>query len=101
MLTQLLHIVLVEKSYIDLGFLANKNKSFLRKDVSIVAIVHLIIIITYFYLKNSLKAVFETLKTDMKRIEDGCKQTVADRRVITYCQNIIQYVTARIDLIDL
>lgn len=35
LVTQLTQLIATEKSYIDLGFLANKNKSFLRKDVSI------------------------------------------------------------------
>lgn len=34
LLTHLPQVAIVEKSYVDLGFLLTKNKGFLRKDVS-------------------------------------------------------------------
>ncbi|KAF7281004.1 hypothetical protein GWI33_005270 [Rhynchophorus ferrugineus] len=73
-------LALAEKSYMELGFLQNKQKSFLRKD-------------------NSLRAVFEYMKNDLKKIEDGCKNSKTELQ--GYCQNITQFVYARISLIDL
>ncbi|GJQ83155.1 hypothetical protein Trydic_g15390 [Trypoxylus dichotomus] len=80
LLTQLIQIVSVEKSYMEIGFLQNKNKGFLRKD-------------------NSLKVIYENIKSETRKIEDMAKLHSQDRTV-NYCQNIIQYLTARIHLID-
>ncbi|CAH0560805.1 unnamed protein product [Brassicogethes aeneus] len=71
-------LALAEKSYLDIGFLQTKHKSFLRKD-------------------NSLKSVYETLRSDLKKIEDN----KCDKTISTYCQNIVQFISARINLIDL
>ncbi|XP_008191698.1 KICSTOR subunit 2 [Tribolium castaneum] len=76
------HLILTEKSYIELGFLQTKNKSFLRKD-------------------NSLRSIYESLRSDLRKLEDNCKSTVTDRRVQHYCQNIYQFLNARINMIDL
>ncbi|XP_030745574.1 KICSTOR complex protein C12orf66-like [Sitophilus oryzae] len=73
-------LALAEKSYMDLGFLQNKQKSFLRKD-------------------NSLRSVYETMKNDLKKIEDGCKNSYQELQ--NYCQNIMQFLNARVNLIDL
>ncbi|KAJ8912149.1 hypothetical protein NQ315_013198 [Exocentrus adspersus] len=51
--------------------------------------------------RNSLRSVYESMKNDLKKLEDNCRQSVSDRRVQNYCQNIAQFVTARINLIDL
>lgn len=71
-------LALAEKTYMDAGFLQNKQKSFLRKD-------------------NSLKAVYDNMRSDLRKIEDGCKGTQQQN----YCQNITQFLNARINLIDL
>ncbi|KAI4462638.1 kicstor complex protein c12orf66 [Holotrichia oblita] len=81
LLTQLIQIASAEKSYMEIGFLQNKNKGFLRKD-------------------NSLKAIYETIKSETKKIEETAKIHMQDRKTINYCQNIIQYLTARTHLID-
>ncbi|KAG5877172.1 hypothetical protein JTB14_032124 [Gonioctena quinquepunctata] len=73
---------MAEKSYIEMGFLQNKHKGFLRKD-------------------NSLRSVYESMKNDFRKLEENCKQSVVDRRVQKGCLNIIQFLKARIDLIDL
>nr|AEE61794.1 unknown [Dendroctonus ponderosae] len=82
-------LALAEKSYMDIGFLQNKQKSFLRKD-------------------NSLRAVYEYMKNDLKKIEESCKhvrgvqrESKEDQRIPNYCQNIAQFINARINLIDL
>ncbi|KAJ8970783.1 hypothetical protein NQ317_003497 [Molorchus minor] len=71
-----------KKSYIEIGFLQTKHKSFLRKD-------------------NSLRSVYESMKNDLRKLEDNCKHSVLDKRVQNYCQNITQFLNARINLIDL
>ncbi|KAJ8930319.1 hypothetical protein NQ314_016868 [Rhamnusium bicolor] len=60
----------------------NKHKSFLRKD-------------------NSLRSIYESMKNDLRKLEDNCKQSILDKRVQNYCQNITQFLNARINLIDL
>jgi hypothetical protein len=75
-------LILTEKSYIELGFLQTKNKSFLRKD-------------------NSLRSHYEALRSDLRKLEDNCKAAVLDRRVQHYCQNIYQFLNARVNMIDL
>ncbi|CAH1174279.1 unnamed protein product [Phaedon cochleariae] len=75
-------LALAEKSYIEIGFLQNKHKSFLRKD-------------------NSLRSVYESMKNDLKKLEDNCKQTIADKRIQKGSKNIIEFMNARINLIDL
>ncbi|XP_066145367.1 KICSTOR subunit 2-like [Euwallacea fornicatus] len=79
-LNLLLQLALAEKTYMDIGFLQNKQKSFLRKD-------------------NSLRAVYENMKSDLRKIEENCKNQNPQQQ--NYCQNITQFVTARINLIDL
>ncbi|KAL2727266.1 KICSTOR subunit 2-like [Vespula squamosa] len=51
LLMTLPQIAFTERSYADLGFLHTKNKGFLRKD-------------------NSLKTVYESLKSDLRRLEE-------------------------------
>lgn len=82
LLAHLLHLVLAEKSYIDIGFLQNKNKGFLRKD-------------------NSLKSVYEQLKRDIRNVQDNCRQTVNDKRIANYSKNLVEFIIARIALIEL
>ncbi|KAL1509173.1 hypothetical protein ABEB36_003951 [Hypothenemus hampei] len=80
-LNLLQQLTLAEKSYMDIGFLQNKQKSFiLRKD-------------------NSLRAVYEYMKNDFRKVEDAFKNS--NTRYQNYCQNIIQFLSARINLIDL
>ncbi|CAG9762256.1 unnamed protein product [Ceutorhynchus assimilis] len=69
-----------EKNYMEIGFMHNKQKSFLRKD-------------------NSLRATYDYMKNDLKKIEDSCKNQ--NRRLQNYCQNITQFINARINLVDL
>ncbi|XP_045479145.1 KICSTOR subunit 2-like [Harmonia axyridis] len=73
-------LALSEKSYIEIGFLQTKNKGFLRKD-------------------NSLKAIYETMKIDIRKLEENFK--VNNKRVQNYCQNIYQFLSAKINLIEL
>lgn len=73
---------IAEKNYMEIGFLQNKNKGFLRKD-------------------NSLKTVYESMKVDVKKLEEGFRTNFRDKRVQNYCQNIFQFLNARISLMDL
>lgn len=41
------------------------------------------------------------MKNDLRKLEDNCKQSLLDKRVQNYCQNITQFLNARINLIDL
>lgn len=41
------------------------------------------------------------MKTDLRRLEENCKQAVVDRQIANYCQNLTQFLNARINLIDL
>ncbi|XP_063927860.1 KICSTOR subunit 2-like isoform X2 [Zophobas morio] len=81
-LSFLQQLILTEKSYIEIGFLQTKNKGFLRKD-------------------NSLRSIYEALRSDLRKLEDNCKATIVDRRVQHYCQNIYQFLNARVNMIDL
>ncbi|KAK9870985.1 hypothetical protein WA026_009945 [Henosepilachna vigintioctopunctata] len=74
------HFSLSEKSYIDIGFLQTKNKGFLRKD-------------------NSLRAVYENMKVDLRRLEESFR--LNNKRVQNYCQNIFQFLCARLSLMEL
>ncbi|XP_050299677.1 KICSTOR subunit 2-like [Anthonomus grandis grandis] len=79
-LNVLQQLATAEKNYMDMGFLQNRQKSFLRKD-------------------NSLRAVYEYMKNDLRKIEDSCKNS--NPRLQNYCQNIMQLLNARVSLMDL
>ncbi|XP_043480224.1 KICSTOR subunit 2-like [Leptopilina heterotoma] len=82
LLMHLPQIALVERSYVDLGFLRIKNKGFLRKD-------------------NSLKTMYESLKGDLKRVEEMTKGTNAvGATVAEVSSQLCQFVTARMQLMD-
>ncbi|KAK5643606.1 hypothetical protein RI129_007451 [Pyrocoelia pectoralis] len=74
-------VILAEKSYIEIGFLQNKHKSFLRKD-------------------NSLRSIYESLKSDIKRLEENCNHNQHEERITNYCKHLAQFLSARINLID-
>ncbi|XP_012526675.1 KICSTOR complex protein C12orf66 homolog [Monomorium pharaonis] len=81
-LMHLPQIAVAERSYADLGFLNTKNKGFLRKD-------------------NSLKTVYESLKSDLKRLEEMTKGTNSIGTTVANVSNqLCQFITARIQLID-
>jgi len=83
LLLHLPQIAVAERSYADLGFLNTKNKGFLRKD-------------------NSLKTVYESLKSDLKRLEEMTKGTNNIGTTVANVSNqLCQFITARIQLIDL
>nr|XP_024216794.1 KICSTOR complex protein C12orf66 homolog [Halyomorpha halys] len=75
--TLLLNFIEAEKSYHNLGFMSTK-KIFLRKD-------------------NSLKSMYESLKTDLNKIEDA---NSTDQNINSLINQLIQFLTARIQLID-
>nr|CAH7754994.1 unnamed protein product [Callosobruchus chinensis] len=81
-LNLLQQLALAEKNYMEIGFLQTKHKSFLRKD-------------------NSLRTIYEALKSDFKKVEDNCRASPLERRVQNWCRNIVQYIAARVNLIDL
>ncbi|XP_057669777.1 KICSTOR subunit 2-like [Diorhabda carinulata] len=81
-LNLLQQLALAEKSYMEIGFLQNKHKSFLRKD-------------------NSLRSVYDNMKNDLKRLEDNSKQPSIHSSIQKGIKNLTQFVTARINLIDL
>ncbi|GLV37254.1 hypothetical protein CBL_01917 [Carabus blaptoides fortunei] len=81
LLAQLPQIALAEKSYIELGFLQNKNKGFLRKD-------------------NSLRAIYESLRSELYRLEDSSKNGTNNRNITSFFNELAQFLSARIDLID-
>ncbi|CAH1986098.1 unnamed protein product [Acanthoscelides obtectus] len=65
---------------------------------------HMTTVCKYYHLsffKNSLRTIYEALKNDFKKVEDNCRGSAFDRRIHKWCKNIIQYITARVDLIDL
>lgn len=81
-LMHLPQIAIAERSYADLGFLHIKNKGFLRKD-------------------NSLKTVYESLKSDLKRLEEMTRGTNTIGATVANVSNqLCQFITARIQLID-
>ncbi|XP_076289593.1 KICSTOR subunit 2 isoform X1 [Lasioglossum baleicum] len=82
LLMHLPQIAVAEHSYADLGFLHTKNKGFLRKD-------------------NSLKTVYESLKSDLKRVEEMTRGTNPIGATVAEVSNqLCQYITAKIQLID-
>ncbi|XP_076238861.1 KICSTOR subunit 2 [Calliopsis andreniformis] len=82
LLMHLPQIAIAEHSYADLGFLHTKNKGFLRKD-------------------NSLRTVYESLKSDLKRLEEMTKGTNNMGAIVAEVSNqLCQYITAKIQLID-
>ncbi|XP_017881830.1 KICSTOR complex protein C12orf66 homolog isoform X2 [Ceratina calcarata] len=82
LLMHLPQIAVAEHSYADLGFLHTKNKGFLRKD-------------------NSLKTVYETLKSDLKRVEEMTRGTIPIGATVADVSNqLCQYITAKIQLIE-
>ena len=82
LLMHLPQIAVAEHSYADLGFLHTKNKGFLRKD-------------------NSLRTVYESLKSDLKRVEEMTKGTNSIGATVAEVSNqLCQYITAKIQLID-
>ncbi|XP_033224534.1 KICSTOR complex protein C12orf66 homolog isoform X2 [Belonocnema kinseyi] len=83
LLMHLPQIALAERSYVDLGFLRTKNKGFLRKD-------------------NSLKTMYESLKGDLRRVEEMTRGTNAvGATVAEVSSELSEFVTARIQLMDL
>lgn len=82
LLMHLPQIAVAEHSYADLGFLHTKNKGFLRKD-------------------NSLKTVYESLKSDLKRLEEVTRGTNSIGATVAEVSNqLCQFITAKIQLID-
>lgn len=55
----------------------------------------------YVSFKNSLRSVYESIKADVRKLDENCKQTALDKQISNYCQNISQFLNARINLIDL
>lgn len=92
LLTHLPQIAVAERSYGELGFLLTKNKGFLRKD-------------------NSLKSVYDSARSDFRRVEEATRHSNSDRlppafsnelRTINSVANeLCLFLTARIELIDL
>ncbi|XP_049855952.1 KICSTOR subunit 2-like isoform X1 [Schistocerca gregaria] len=82
LLTHLSQVALAERSYVDLGFFVTKNKGFLRKD-------------------NSLKSMYDGLRTDLSRLEELTRSSGPDKTVNTVANQLTQFLTARIELIDL
>ncbi|XP_076183676.1 KICSTOR subunit 2 isoform X1 [Ptiloglossa arizonensis] len=82
LLMHLPQIAIAEHSYTDIGFLHTKNKGFLRKD-------------------NSLRTVYESLKSDLKRVEEMTRGTNSIGATVAEVSNqLCQYITAKIQLID-
>ncbi|KAF7403275.1 hypothetical protein HZH68_006069 [Vespula germanica] len=82
LLMTLPQIAFTERSYADLGFLHTKNKGFLRKD-------------------NSLKTVYESLKSDLRRLEEMTRGTNAIGAIVAEVSSqLYQFIVARIQLID-
>ncbi|XP_066993799.1 KICSTOR subunit 2 isoform X2 [Anabrus simplex] len=81
LLTYLPQIAMAERSYVDLGFLVTKNKGFLRKD-------------------NSLRSVYDSLRGDFHRLEEVARLSGSDRTIMTVANQLCQFITARIELID-
>lgn len=82
LLMHLPQVAVAEHSYADLGFLHTKNKGFLRKD-------------------NSLRTVYETLKSDLKRVEEMTRGTnPIGATVAEVSGQLCQYITAKIQLIE-
>ncbi|XP_011505303.1 PREDICTED: UPF0536 protein C12orf66-like [Ceratosolen solmsi marchali] len=82
LLMHLPQIAVTERSYVDLGFLHTKNKGFLRKD-------------------NSLKTMYESLKSDLKRVEEMTRGTNTIGATVAEISNqLCQFITARIQLIE-
>lgn len=81
LLTHLPQVAIVEKSYVDLGFLLTKNKGFLRKD-------------------NSLRSMCDGLRADFRRLEEVTRNYGCDRTINTVTNQLCQFLTARIELID-
>ncbi|XP_021918126.1 KICSTOR complex protein C12orf66-like isoform X2 [Zootermopsis nevadensis] len=92
LVTHLPQIAVAERSYGDLGFLLTKNKGFLRKD-------------------NSLKSMYDSARSDFRRVEEMTKFTNSDRLPSTFnnemrtftsvANELCLFLTARIELIDL
>ncbi|XP_011302965.1 UPF0536 protein C12orf66 [Fopius arisanus] len=82
LLMHLPQVVVAERSYADLGFLHTKNKGFLRKD-------------------NSLKTIYESLKGDLRRVEEMTRGTNTIGATVAEVSNqLCQFITARIQLIE-
>lgn len=82
LLMHLPQIAVAEQSYADLGFLHTKNKGLLRKD-------------------NSLRTVYELLKSDLKRLEEVSRGTNSIEAIVTEVSSqLCQFITAKIQLID-
>ncbi|KAI4496182.1 hypothetical protein M0802_008049 [Mischocyttarus mexicanus] len=82
LLMTLPQIAFTERSYADLGFLHTKNKGFLRKD-------------------NSLKTVYESLKSDLRRLEEMTRGTNTIGAIVAEVSSqLYQFIGARIQLID-
>ncbi|XP_043272525.1 KICSTOR subunit 2-like isoform X2 [Venturia canescens] len=82
LLMHLPQFAVAERSYTDLGFLHTKNKGFLRKD-------------------NSLKTMYESLKADLRRVEEMTRGTDTIGATVAEVSNqLCQFITARIQLIE-
>lgn len=109
LLMHLPQIAVAEHSYADLGFLHTKNKGFLRKDVNIsicfLKIKNIQIYLMFnvnFFFQNSLRTVYESLKSDLKRVEEMTRGTNSiGATVAEVSYQLCQYITAKIQLIDL
>nr|CAD7573865.1 unnamed protein product [Timema californicum] len=51
-------------------------------------------------MRNSLRSMYESSRTDFRRLEDMAKLACSDRTIITVANQLVQFCTARIELID-
>ncbi|XP_054269101.1 KICSTOR subunit 2-like [Macrosteles quadrilineatus] len=77
LLNQIPTMIAAERSYVNLGFVTTKNKIFSRKD-------------------NSIRSMLESLRGELVKIEESS----SEERTSVVTSQIILYITARIQLID-
>lgn len=51
--------------------------------------------------QNSLRAIYESLRLELHRLEEVSKNSLVDRAISSIYHELVYFLTARVDLIDL
>lgn len=60
-----------------------------------------LVVVVQFLFQNSLRAMYESMKNDLRKIDDNCKQGAIDKAVQKNCKNVSEFLNSRMNLIDL
>lgn len=51
--------------------------------------------------QNSLRAIYDSLRLELHRLEEVSRNGLTDKTASSFCSELVNFLSARIDLIDL